>query len=195
MLKENFPNHCSWEEPEWNTRMSREYYEKKCKREQGRGDVDVSEYTKRRIYSKASPRSNSIEYHWMSNIDIEQVNLNLIKTVEHVYTYRPLQKRVMINSTKKACGWYGELKFQKYVEWNYNNYFKIVDHWWFEIETLDKYASGMAPHKFSFHMDSLHSLACLWTCEDGLWRRHPESHIASSFFKTCTLRGKIYFPE
>ena len=37
MLKEKFPNHCSWEEPEWTTRMIGKKFEKKCKCEQVRG--------------------------------------------------------------------------------------------------------------------------------------------------------------
>ena len=41
----------------------------------------------------------------------------------------------------------------------------------------------MAPHKFSFALDSLHSRAYFWSCEDSLWRRHPESHIASFVFQ------------
>ena len=49
----------------------------------------------------------------MYNIDIEQVNLNLMKTEEHGSTYQLLQKRAMINFTKKACGRGGEVKLQK----------------------------------------------------------------------------------
>ena len=70
MLKDNFPKHCSWEEPECTTRMRGEDFEKKCKREQGRGNVDVSEDTNRRLYSKASPWLNAIDYHYMSKIYI-----------------------------------------------------------------------------------------------------------------------------
>ena len=40
----------------------------------------------------------------MSKIDLEQVNLNLMKNVEHGSTYRSLHKRLMINLTKEACG-------------------------------------------------------------------------------------------
>ena len=80
--------------------MSGDYFEKKCKREQGRGNVDVYEDTRRGLYSKASPWINEIGDHWMSNIDLEQVNLNLINTSEHGYTYPTLQKRAMINFSK-----------------------------------------------------------------------------------------------
>ena len=58
MLKDKFPKHCDWKEPKWTTSMSREEFENKCKREQGRVNVDVSEDTKRVIYSKASPWLN-----------------------------------------------------------------------------------------------------------------------------------------
>ena len=61
--------------------MIGEDFEKKCKRDQGRGNVDLSEYTKRSIYSKSSPWINAIDDHWMYNIDLEQVTLNLTKTV------------------------------------------------------------------------------------------------------------------
>ena len=53
-------------------------------------NVDVSEDTKRGLYSKASPWLNSIDDHWISNTDLEQVNINLMKTVDHVSTYCPL---------------------------------------------------------------------------------------------------------
>ena len=39
------------------------------------------------------------------------------------------------------------------------------------------------PSKNSFALDLLHPLACLWACEDGLWRRHPKSKIASFVFQ------------
>ena len=100
MLKDNIPKHCAWEETEWITRMSGDEFEKKCKPEQGRGNVDVSEDTKHGLYSKASPWLNAIDEHWMSKIDLEQVNLILMKTAEHGSTYRPLQKRAMINFNK-----------------------------------------------------------------------------------------------
>ena len=58
----------------------------------------------------------------------------------------------MINFTKEAYGWGGEVKFQRYSEWNYNNYPVIVDQLWFEMKTLENYASGMAPHKFFFYL-------------------------------------------
>ena len=91
--------------------MIGEDFEKKCKRDQGRVNVDVSEDTKRGIYSKSSPWIDAIDYHWMSNTDLEQAKINLTKNVEHGSTYHPLQKRVMTNFTKEACGWGREVKF------------------------------------------------------------------------------------
>ena len=82
-------------------------------------------YTKSGQYSKASPCLNSVDDHWISKIYIEQVNLNLMSTAEHGFTYRALQKRVMINFTKEACGRGGEVKFQKHSEWNFKHYSKI----------------------------------------------------------------------
>ena len=49
----------------------------------------------------------------MSNIDLEQVSLNLMNTAEHVSNHRLLQERVMIDFTKEAYGWGREMKFQK----------------------------------------------------------------------------------
>ena len=63
----------------------------------------------------------------MYNIDLEQVNLNLMKTAEHGSTYLPLQKRLMINFTKEACARGEEVKLQKYSECNYNNYLEIME--------------------------------------------------------------------
>ena len=53
MLKDNFPNHCAWEEPKWTTRMSREEFENNCKHDQGRVNVGVCEDTNLGLYSKA----------------------------------------------------------------------------------------------------------------------------------------------
>ena len=70
IFKDKFPNHCALEETEWTKSISGEEFEKKCKREQSRGNVDVSEDTKHGLYSKASPWINAIDDHWMSNIDL-----------------------------------------------------------------------------------------------------------------------------
>ena len=75
------------------------------------------------------------------------------------------------------------MKLQKYSEWNYNNYFEIVDRRWSEKKSLDKYTRGMAPHKFYFALDSLHYLACFWECEYILWHLHQKSQIASILFQ------------
>ena len=96
--------------------MIREAFEKKCRRDQGRGNVDISEYTKSGLYSKASPWINTIGDKWMSKIDIKQVNLNPMNNSERGYTYRPLQKRVMINFIKKSCSRGREVEFQNYSE-------------------------------------------------------------------------------
>ena len=72
--------------------MSGEYYEKKCKCEQGRGYVDVSEDTKRGIYVKALPWLNEIDDHCMYKIDLKQVNLNLMIAAEHGYTHPPSRR-------------------------------------------------------------------------------------------------------
>ena len=80
MFKDKFTNDFYWEEPKWTTRMSGEDFDKKCKRDQDRGNVDVSEDAKCGIYSKASQCLNTIYDHWMYNIDLEQLIINLINT-------------------------------------------------------------------------------------------------------------------
>ena len=100
MFKDKFPKHCAWEESKWTTRVSVKEFDKKFNHEQGRGNVDLSEDTNNRLYIKSSSFLNEIDYHWISNIYLEQANLNLMKTSEHGYTYRPLHKRVMVNLTK-----------------------------------------------------------------------------------------------
>ena len=114
--------------------------------------MGVSEDTKCGLYSKASPCLNAIDNQYISKIDIEQVNINLMKTEEHVSTYHLLQKRVMTNFTKEACGRVEEVKFQKYPEQKYNNYFKCLEWRWFDMKTLDKYTIRMAPQMFSFDL-------------------------------------------
>ena len=89
----------------------------------------------------------------------------------------------MINFTKEACGQGGEVNFQKYLKWNNNNYFEIVDRRRFEMKKLENYASGNDAHKIYFALDSLQYLDFFWACEDGLWRCHPGSQIASFVFQ------------
>ena len=72
------------------------------------GNVDVSEDTKCGLYSKALPWIHEIDDHWMSKIDLGQVKLKLTRTAENGYTYRPIQKRVMINFNKKSYGQAGK---------------------------------------------------------------------------------------
>ena len=96
--------------------------------------MNASTDTKPRLHSKTLPWINEVDDHWMYNINIEQMTSNLMNTEEHGSTYRPLQKRLMINFTKEACGRGGEVKFQKYSEWNYNNYFGIMDRRWFDMK-------------------------------------------------------------
>ena len=72
--------------------------------------MDVSDDIKHRLYSKASPWINAIDDNWMSNIDLKKVNLNLMNNSERGSTYLPLQKRLMINFTKEACGRGGEVE-------------------------------------------------------------------------------------
>ena len=50
-------------------------------------------------------------------------------------------------------------------------------------ENFVKVCKWDGPAQIFISLDSLHSLACLWTCEDGIWRRHPESQIASFLFQ------------
>ena len=95
--------------------MIRKESNKKCKCERGRGNVDLSEDTKRGLYSKYSPWLNAIDDHWMYNIYLEQVNLNLMKTAQHGSTYIHLHNRLMINLTKEDCGLGREVKFQRYL--------------------------------------------------------------------------------
>ena len=50
------------------------------------------------------------------------------------------------------------------------------------MKLLEKYSSGMSPHKLIFALNSLHSLAFSWGFEDGLWCHHPKYQIASFLF-------------
>ena len=53
----------------------------------------------------------------------------------------------------------------------------------FEIKYLEKYESGMGLQTFYFALYSLHSFACFWACEDGLWRHHPRYQIDRFLFQ------------
>ena len=61
--------------------MRREECDNKCKREQGRGNVDIFKNTKHGLYSKASPWINASYDNWMFKIDLEQVHTKLMKMV------------------------------------------------------------------------------------------------------------------
>ena len=183
MFKDNFLKKIYWEEPNWITSMSVEDFENNCNCEQGRGNVYIPEDTNHGLYSKVSPQINGIDYHYRSNIYLKHVNPNLINIGEHGSTYRPLHKRSMIKFNKESCGWGREVRLHTYPENNYNNYFKLVNRRWFEFKILEKLKSGMDLHKFSFNLDSIHSLACFWVCEYGLWRRSPEYTIDSFVFQ------------
>ena len=63
-------------------------------------NVGVCEDDNNGLYSKVSPWLNESDDNWMSNIYLKNINLNLMKTVEHGYTYLPLHKRFIINFTK-----------------------------------------------------------------------------------------------
>ena len=52
------------------------------------------------IYSKFMPRMNEINDHCMSNIDIQLVELILMKYAEYGSTYHTLQIEEVINFTK-----------------------------------------------------------------------------------------------
>ena len=70
--------------------------------------MDISKDTKRSLYSKYSPWLNAIYYHWMFNINLYQVNINLMNTEERVSTYPPLQNRGVIISLRKLAVGVGE---------------------------------------------------------------------------------------
>ena len=72
--------------------------------------MNASTDTKPRLHSKTLPWINEGDYHWMYNINIEQMKLNLMNTEEHGSTYRPFQKRVIVNFIKEACVRDGEVK-------------------------------------------------------------------------------------
>ena len=82
-----FLKHSTWEEPEWITKMREEYFENKYKHNQGRGNVEPSEDTNCGLYSQVLTWINLFDYNCMPNIYLEQVKLNLMKPVEHGYTY------------------------------------------------------------------------------------------------------------
>ena len=70
MLKDKFPKHCAWKDPEFITRMIREYFEKKCCCEQVETDLDISEDIKQGLYSESFPWMNDINGNCMFNIDL-----------------------------------------------------------------------------------------------------------------------------
>ena len=51
------------------------------------------------------------------------------------------------------------------------------------MKTLEKYASGMDPHKFYFALELLNSVDCFCVCEYSLWCRHNKYQIDIFVFK------------
>ena len=92
MLKDKFLNHHIWEDPKCIIRVVGEDFENKCKSDQGKVNLDVSKDTNHEIYSVASPCMNAIDDYWISRIDLEQVDVNLMKCAEPVSTCCPFQE-------------------------------------------------------------------------------------------------------
>ena len=44
-----------------------------------------------------------MNYLWISKIDLEQVDLNLMNYSESGSTYHPFQRKVVINFAREAC--------------------------------------------------------------------------------------------
>ena len=119
----------------------------------------------------------------MPNIYPEQVDINMMKCAEHGSTHLIIHKRVMINFTKEACDLCRELNFQNNSEWSHKISLKNLDWRCFDLNFLEKYATGISPHKFYFDLNSIHSLYCFWAYEDGMWYRHTKYQISSFVYQ------------
>jgi hypothetical protein len=85
----------------------------------------------------------------------------------------PAQKRVWYVLCADAVGRGGEIKFQRYDEWYFDQNFQNVDATWSELKTLQRNPMLFGPAKYgkgSYLCDFYHALATFYVVEEGLAR-------------------------
>jgi hypothetical protein len=88
-------------------------------------------------------------------------------------TRGPAQKRVWYLLCAFAVGRGGEIKFQRYDDWYFDQNFQNVDATWSELKTLTRHAMLFGPMKYglgSYLCDFYHAFGTFFAVEDGLAR-------------------------
>jgi hypothetical protein len=95
------------------------------------------------------------------------------------YQNGPLQQRAWIVMIMLAAARAGELRFQRYDEWYWDNYFENIDANWTEIKTVSQYCLLFGPAKSSYILDFYHAFGSFYAVENGLYRQadaNPSIH-------------------
>ena len=82
----------------------------------------------------------------------------------------PLQQRVWFVMSMLAIGRGGEIKFQRYDEWHWDELFQAIDSTWTEIKTLTQHCMLFGPDKESYLCDFFHAFGSFFSVENGLYR-------------------------
>jgi hypothetical protein len=85
----------------------------------------------------------------------------------------PAQKRVWYVLCADAVGRGGEIKFQRYDEWYFDQNFQNIDATWSELKTLARNPMLFGPAKYgkgSYLCDFYHALGTFYVVEEGLAR-------------------------
>lgn len=98
----------------------------------------------------------NISEHPLSRCDLRSVMLRLVKSANK--QNNNLEMAAMINSTYRAVGRGGEVKFQTYNDWKFDYYVKILDTMWRESKNASAYGMPrVADDEFLFDYFFIHA--------------------------------------
>ena len=112
-------------------------------------------------YDPDTEQEWDVEEHPLSRCDLKSVMLALIKGAHK--RNNNLEMAAMINSTYRAVGRGGEVKFQTYNDWKFDYFVKILDTMWRESKNVTAYGMPrVADDDFAFVFFSWNG--CRWIC-------------------------------
>ena len=81
-----------------------------------------------------------------------------------------LQQRAWFVTCMLAVARAGEIKYQRYDEWLWDDLYHSIDATWSEIKTLTKHCMMFGPDKDSYICDFFHAFGSFFSVENGLHR-------------------------
>lgn len=184
-LKRQFPRHEDWKiETDWFANL-REQVLKKNKRDELVTDDNSMGTKVRPLYKSNKPESSSFgiaavpfdrdpaSMSWIIRNDLEAICFRLLREKGQrnaAIKENPLAIRSMLIRLYHCVGRGGEVKFQRYSEAFWDPRYELVDTTWKELKNLTSYSMSLVPDMHSYKCCILHSDACYWLIENGLWR-------------------------